>query len=353
MSIKLPNIKIESYICPWVLPNEEIPAYIIWDKDFEFNDIKIEIPDDLTLVKFINIENYHQENNLFIFHKEMVKNHDVNKNYPCFFGIIFEFKNLNFDALKISKEIKIRFYKGSEIIYEFPLTAKIFRPKLDNISEIEPVDLIDQRNDYKINLNFQCKGFGFVSTSIEVEINKMKFTFDDSIFSRVYKKLKIKYEEVIKENSDDSSFEVTQKLKKKIKPESVIKFLNIIEKFTHEENQLNHEIIKEFEDENVDVYLVIDFIVEVVEEVKIRYKNENVLLNTPVLELPKESFDEFISKIKLFIHYEDLKGNKYSPLTLELMVNDKRSHPQQTKINFIVNVDKIEDHTFKDIENVR
>jgi len=352
MSSERNNTNFKSFISPWVLPNEEIPVHIIWDKDFDFNIVKIEKPEDLILSEFVNIEKYYQEEDSYIIHKESIKNLDGTKNYPCFFGIIFMYKNLNFDDLKLFKNIKVRFCKDTEIVYELPFIARIFRPKLNNLSAINPIVLKDRKNDYKINLNFECKGFGFVSTSIEAEINRVKITFDDSLFNRVYIKLKRKYENIFTNNFNDIKTEIREKFIPRINPESINKFLNIIFVFVNEENEENEDIIKIFEEENIDVFLIMDFIVAVIEELKIRYKNENVLLTTPVLELPKESFNDFIHKILLFIHYEDLKGNKYDPLILELKVNDKRSLPQNTKINFVINVDKIEDRTYKDIENI-
>ncbi len=347
------NINFKSFIGPWVLPNEEIPVHIIWDNNFEFNNIKIEKPEDLTLSEFINIENYHQDNNLYIIHKKNIKKHGESKNYPCFFGIIFMFKNQNFNDLKLFRDIKVKFYKDNEVVQELPFIAKIFRPMLDNISKINPIELKDRKNDYRINLNFECKGFGFVSTSIEAEINRIKFTFDDSIFKIVYKNLKRKYEKILNNDLEDIEPEMQKKIISRINPESINKLLNIIQNFANKENKENGEIMEVFEEENIDIFLIVEFIVQFIKELKIRHKNENVLLKTPVLELPKESFNDFVNKVELFIHYEDLKGNIYDPLILELEVNDKRSHPQKTKINFIVNVDRIEDRTFKDIENIR
>ena len=352
MSSERNNTIFKSFIGPWVLPNEEIPVHIIWDKDFDFNVIKIEKPEDLILSEFVNIEDYCQEQNLYIIRRESIKKHDGIKDYPCFFGIIFIYKNLNFDELKLFKNIKVRFCKDTEIVYELPFLARIFRPKLNNLSTINPIVLEDRKNDYKIDLNFECKGFGFVSTSIEAEINRIKFTFDDSLFKRAYKKLKRKYKNILNNNYGDIQPEIRERFISRINPELVTKFLNIIDIFVNKENKENGDIIKAFEDENIDAFLIMNFIVEVIEELKIRYKNENVLLNTPVLKLPKESFNDFIHKILLFIHYEDLNGNKYDPLVLELNVNDVRSHPQDTKINFVINVDKIEDRSYKDIESI-
>lgn len=342
----------KSFIGPWVLPREEIPIHIIWEMDFDFDIIKIEKPDDLILSEFINIEDYYQEKNLYIINKDSIKNHDDNKNYPCFFGIIFIYENLNFDDLKLFKNIKVRFYKDTELIYELPFIAKIFRPKLNNLSIINPIVLEDKKNDYNISLNFECNGFGFVSTSIEAEINRIKVTFDDSLFIRVHNKLKSKYENLFNDNFEDIEPEFRESFISKIDLELVNKFLNIIYEFENKENKENENIIKIFEEENIDVFLIMEFIIEVIKGLKIMHKNENVLLNTPVLELPKENFDDFVHKIQLFIHYEDLKGNKYDPLILELNINDIRSHPQNTKINFVINVDKIEDRTYKDIENI-
>ncbi len=50
------KIKFKTYIAPWVLPNEDIPAHLIWDKDFEFNHIEIYLPEDIKLKEILNVD---------------------------------------------------------------------------------------------------------------------------------------------------------------------------------------------------------------------------------------------------------------------------------------------------------
>lgn len=346
------DINFDIFIGPWVLPNEEIPVHITWDEDFDFDVIEIEMPENLEFLEDINVIKREIDKNKIIILKDNIKKHNAFDSFPRFFGLIFVYKEHNFPMLKSFKDLRILFYRNSSIIKEVILTAKIFRPRLKNISELTPVILEDKDRDYSVTINLACEGFGFVSTSAEAEINKIKISFDESIFKKVHKELEQRYTNFLNIRELNADIIKTDIFYSKITEDSVKKFLGILERNIYLDKSEDKSIIEIFEEENVDIIFIIDFIMEIIKELKIRYKNENVMLNNPVLELPKEKFNEFIDNIKILIHYHDLKGNKYEPVIINLDVDDQRFEPKKTRINFVIKVDKIKDNSFKDIEKV-
>ena len=64
------------------------------------------------------------------------------------------YNSLNFDGLKLFKDINIRFLKNSTLLKEIKLTSKIFRPRLRDISAIDIITLKDDKDDYIIDFNY-------------------------------------------------------------------------------------------------------------------------------------------------------------------------------------------------------
>jgi len=132
-SISISNINFETFIGPWVLPNEEIPVHITWDKDFDFDFIITKVPRDLDFVEAINILDYEiQETNIKIL-KDNIKKLGSDHIFPNFIGLIFVFRDNNFNGLKIFKDIEIIYYKNQDMLKNISLIAKIFRPRLKDI----------------------------------------------------------------------------------------------------------------------------------------------------------------------------------------------------------------------------
>jgi len=78
-----------------------------------------------------------------------------------------------------------------------------------------------------------------------------------------------------------------------------------------------------------------------------------VELKNPTTEIPYEKFNEIIHSSKIYIHYEDLIKNKYNPIEIIHKVKDRRSDTKDTKITFLININKIKDNTFEDIEKIK
>ena len=50
------ELKVDTYVAPWVLPTEEIPAYIKWYEHLVFERIIVTIPEDMEFIEFLNVD---------------------------------------------------------------------------------------------------------------------------------------------------------------------------------------------------------------------------------------------------------------------------------------------------------
>jgi len=341
------KISFEQFIAPWVLPNEEIPMHIKWNQDFEFDFIEIDYPKDVDFVEVINVNNFKEEESKIIILKEYVRYIMYNNSFSSYFGIIFLYEDINFKELKLFKDILIVFKKDEKIIKQFNMTAKIFRPMLINISNLNPITIDNNSINHSVHLSLESKGFGYVSTFIEVKINKLKISFDESILERIEKKLKKKYGEILEEFNEE---EFKEKLK--LEKDSVKNFIKVLDNYISKKEELDEKITDYLSEENVELSLIFDFLIELVKEVKIQNKYENLLLKSPSLELPKESFNEIINQIIIYINYKDLVKNEYPPVEIPLNIIDRRDKPQNTVINFQIKINNIIDNSFYDIEKI-
>ena len=341
------KIYFEQFIAPWVLPNEEIPMHIKWNQDFEFEFIEIEYPKDVEFTEVINVNSFKEEKSKIIIQKEDIRYIIYNYSFLSYFGIIFLYKDINFKELKLFKDIIVSFKKNDNIIKQFNMTAKIFRPMLINISNLNPITINDNNINHSVHLSLESKGFGYVSTYIEVKINRLKISFNESILERIEKKLKKKFGKILKEFNEE---EFKDKLK--LNKDSIENFMKVLENYVAKKEEFGEKITDYFSEENIELSLIFDFLIELVKEVKIQNKYENLLLKSPSLELPKESFNELINQIIIYVNYKDLQKNEYPPVEIPLDIIDMRDKPQNTVINFQIKINNIVDNSFYDIEKI-
>ena len=341
-------IQFNKFIAPWVLPNEEIPLHITWDQDFEYDYIKIEFQRDLKFSEIINVRKYNIKNSTITIQKSQIRHLSGEDKFPNYIGIVLIYENLEFKQLKLFKDILFTFNKNSKVKQVFTLTAKIFRPELRNITENKRITINDEKLNYSVPINLECTGFGFISIYIKVKINKITLSFKESIFERIEKKIKKKYGDIFEKFDKD---EIEEKLK--TSKDSVEHFLNALSNYTLNQSNEKPSVGDYLSEENVELSFIFDFFMELIKEIKIQNKFENIELTSPNLELPKDRFNEFIKSLIVFIHYEDLKGNKYTPLEIPLEINDIRNKPQNSIISFNIRVNDIIDNSYHNIENIK
>lgn len=345
-------IKFKTFIAPWVLPNEEIPAHLIWNNDFKFDYLNIILPDNIILKDILNVKNWEINKNIINFSKENIQK----TNFPKYFGFVVVYNLKPAKKLKIFKDIKIQFYRGDIQIYEKILTAKIFRPKLIDTSQINPLVLKDEELDINIPLTLECIGFGFIDLKLRAEINKICISVEKNLIEKVQDNLEKKYTFILDEKEKNGKKKIF------INKKSIDNFFKVVENYqkllkknkeSSEKKKIEKKITEFLEENNIERQYIIDLFLELLNQIKIRNKFENVLMRDSHLEIPRDNFNEFIKKIVIFVSYKDLIGNKYEDLEIPLTVKDLRKQPQKTKINFKVNIENITNETFIDIEKTR
>lgn len=348
------KIKFKKYIAPWVLPNEEIPAHLIWDTDFDFNYIKIHLPDGILLKEILNVNRFKLKKNTAIFFKEEIKK----VNFPNYFGFITIFTSAQSEELKIFRDIKVSIFKDEIPKFETILTAKIFRPKLIDRSQIEPITLNNETDKIYVPLNLQCIGFGYVDLTLKATINKIKFSMKKNLIERVRENLDKKYKII----DDLKETEIGEDKRDFVKKESINRFFTTLDEYIRllrkskdlESKEKFEKKITDFLSENdVESRYISDLFFELFTQIKIRNKFENVLMRDPYLEIPNEYFNEIVDNIIIYIAYKDLQDNEYNDLEIPISISDLRTEPQKTTIFFKVNIENIKNDTFQYIEKIK
>jgi len=135
--------------------------------------------------------------------------------------------------------------------------------------------------------------------------------------------------------------------------EKVNIFIYLLKKYNEDKFTRKKDIGNLMKEKNIEGVFISDFYNELIKELRLRYKYENVVLNNPNVSIPQEIFQDIIHSSKIRLYYKDLNENLYDPVEIDLNLKDHRSNLKKPLINFRVQIKKITDHAFKDIEKVR
>ncbi len=338
----LESIKFNEFISPWVLPKENIPCHLIWDKDFNFDYVSISLPKDIILVETINVAQEKSESDHIIIKKTDIIKATKFQNFPNFFGLILRYENLDLPYLKMFIDIVIQFYGAdNSLVLEKRFTAKIFSPILINRSKLEPKILQDNVTHYNTKIDLEYRGFGLIATHSEVKINQITFDIKTDIEQRIRQRIL----DLISRTSDESIKTITNA--------EVDAFFDEIEKFKASSEPQERGFSDLLRKSNANLNLFYLFIQELLEELHVRLQSQNVTLDAPLLKIPKEQFNIKVVSLELFVYYKDLQENIYQPVVVVIPIKDTRSKPQMTTIDFEIQINRIIDNRFEDIEKER
>jgi len=351
------KIKFKRYIAPWALPNEDIPLHLIWDNDFEFSNVKIVLPEDITLKEVINVENYEIKKNSILIPKKEIKC----VNYPNFFGLVLNYTSFIEDLL-LFRDVKISFIKNDDILrFETVLTAKILRPKIINKSKIEPIILEDSTTKIIVPLDLQCVGFGYIDLKLKALINKVQISIEKNIIEKIRENLEKNYK-IIENSEEFNKIQKDDDGRIYVNKESVDSFFNVLDSYAkliktkkdpEKKEKIGKKITEFFTENNVESRFVLDFFHELFTQIKIRNKFENVLMRDSNLEIPHEHFNEFVESIVIFVEYKDPMENEYNDVEIPLSIIDIRSQHQNTNICFNIKIENIENDIFHNIDKIK
>lgn len=95
---------LSEYIAPWALAREEIPAHLLWDPSFSYDSIHVELPPDLDLKRFFNVESYTELDSSFEIQKLIT---------PNFFGFTVASRE-PYQDYRVRREIRVTFLLEKE-----------------------------------------------------------------------------------------------------------------------------------------------------------------------------------------------------------------------------------------------
>jgi hypothetical protein len=153
-------MKVSYYIAPWALPREEVPIHLVWEKQIDFDFIRIDLPAGIQVKEFYNVHIFKDHDNSVIIKKLKTSG---------FFGFVIALEEL-FDSLHLAKDITLAFVKSDRNLYSKTLRANFYRPKLELIDSPKSITLIDNA-DLKQILKMTLKLVGFGRINITTDIN--------------------------------------------------------------------------------------------------------------------------------------------------------------------------------------
>ncbi len=171
---------LSCYVAPWALPLEEVPVHLIWDSKHIYDHIVVNLPTDLEIKQFYNVESHTEEEN-------GVRITELKS--QGFFGFIIATKSL-FSNLHLVKDFTVSFFKEGEPTIEQKMRAHFYRPKLKLLECPEFVTLSDDTNLSKlVQITMRLYGFGKVNISIDFNIGGGFETNPESLYRELIGRL--------------------------------------------------------------------------------------------------------------------------------------------------------------------
>ncbi|MCK4757442.1 MAG: hypothetical protein KAS67_03220 [Thermoplasmata archaeon] len=333
----------ETYIAPWALRGEEIPLHLKWEKNTEYDIIRVTVPDGFVVKDMMNVKNCTACNQII----EIDELAD-----DGYFGLAISNDDI-FDSETIEEDVIIDFLSKSKIIHQERLSARLFRPFVTVQAYPKEMLLDDQIEASKspsIKIQLSYVGFGDVFLDMRVKIGG-KWSHTGEKF--YYELLNLLFEEDLDEKTTENGEKLVNKLEES---DGISRFVDSDGFEVQFEKEELIEEIKRFSErlvirkelpsdllENEDaeelrswleekvktpnftemLYSKFDqIILDVLINALKRNPSENVYLrDADTSALIKQTTDH----IDIEICYNDALGNKYETLMIPIKVIDKRS----------------------------
>lgn len=302
-----PGFKVvSSYIARWALPNEGIPLYMLWKGEPKFDLIQINLPNDLVIREYYNIEKKYP--NPREIHVDELKS----KGY-----VGFVFTSPTPESLSQEVKVTLNFIKGSKAIYKQEFETRIVRPRI----ELHLPDKIEflSEGETKIDIKLKYSGYGNIYGKIMVseELSNLVLDVEDLrdlflvmssslTFKRFLKKTRISEEEFLGAKIPDDQYEYRNLLlsSTRLRDFTPKSFFEGMQRISEDEKMM--EILQKTIEEPKDIST--NFFKSVIDLVEKR-PVDGVFLVDPVIE--SVELDVGQRKILVCIGYIDDFGNYY------------------------------------------
>lgn len=320
---------IETDVVPWALPREEIPITIKWPKDFEFDKIKITLPNTMELRELLNIKDFQKRDNII----EIDKTNVALSSYSSFIGAIVSTIDIP-KELKHADIINIEFIKNERSLEKTQVIARIFRPLLEITDYPKKIMLTDSNEVHILPMKLKFVGFGDIEVRIDAILEGKIVSEKQTIINEIIRRLSFvdsKLEE------DPSQVKTDEGKNISVDPNYVRDIASEIEKAI-EEGQFSltemtaediTEIKKWFEDirKRKQFFLILykrvaDMMSNIISDLLSTNPSNNVKLDNitkirAIVKAPAEN-------LQIKIHYSDSMGNNYEPIEFFVILEDKR-----------------------------
>jgi len=300
---------LSKYIAPWAIPNENIPLHVVWDSNENIQEITLIKPKTLLIKEIFNSD-----------YIEVSDSEVKFKNFDSDGYFSIELISKEIKMLEKKCDIVLKFLKNDKILEKLNFSITIFRPILETVCIPEEIEVIKDRDEFKVRnpIELRYKGHGNVfvhvksansselQIKIPAEIQKTmdKFQEDLEIGLNELKSKYPEYEKLFKSLEDDEELSLT----------NIETKLEIYSDIFENDNDFSEDFMKKFSyaiKENyaqLDDYIIGPFL-EYIRASPIK----TVYLIDPIWRF---NFQENAKHLNLEINYFDLEENVYEPINI-------------------------------------
>jgi len=310
---------LSEYIAPWALPREDIPIHLVWEPSFDYDAIRIDIPEDVIIKEFFNVGDFSNEAQTYLIKSLKTKN---------FFGFVIASKDI-FTEYHVTRDILISFIKNEDIIYSKLFKANIFRPYVTVSKPPSEITISDKtRLDNLLHIKLKLSGFGKITLHNEVSTGGEFKTRTEPLFREMmrsffttFKNKDLVFEDkgikINPEYLERKALEYVENIKKGIIPidfnEEIINEFR--EWVTDDDNRLE---VMNFLSKSIENMLVNSIIYHLE-----KYPEDNINMpeGKPFIKLEKVT-----EQIRLRFRYKDAVENEYEPILININIVNKNKN---------------------------
>jgi len=320
---------ISEYVAPWALPGEDVPLHLIWEPTVSYDMVRVTLPADLVLKEFFNVENYTQDDSLYLIRQLKTSN---------FFGLTVASKG-EFEAPHIKRIVNIALIKNGQEIFSKDYEVNIFRPYVsfvENPKVITITDDIQKREPLWVTL--KLSGFGNVQIRTEISSGGEFIERAEPLYQEIVRKL-VSSIRLGESESKRKGIEINPMfLQNKVK-----EYIERIERreFPLDVDERDLESLQNWVKEASNRDKIMELISRHLESLLVdsllyyfdRYPTDNIQMpqGKPVMFIEKAT-----RRIGIRFRYRDAMLNEYKPIEIGIDVDDKRKDktvPQGIPVN--------------------
>jgi len=351
------DIKIDTYVAPWVLPKEDIPAYVKWYEDVAFDKITVTIPEDMEFVEFLNVNLVEIAGN-----RAEIKEVGTTSSLPHYFGFVVRSSRIP-ESLKLAKFVKIEFKSNGQTIFAKELCCRIFRPNLEVVTYPESIEVTDEQKCV-LPLHLKFTGFGDILLKMEASIGGGIVSYGDSILYELVRRLwlsTLKKETKKRLEKGRTGLRIAPNYVRKIADEvkekvdqGKLPLAGLTEKEVGEVKEWWSDI--KDRGERLDAFsafydrigeILLDILIDVLE----RNPTSNVRLSDPRTKIITK-ISAPVERLKLTLRYRDVLENHYRPLEVSVRLIDNRTVNKETLVDIPIKIEKWDNDPFYNVENI-